>query len=344
MEKESFQIRVCTSGQHIEMVNQVLSFFEIKADSRLETMKEGQSLTALSTFLLREIETELIHFDPDVVVVQGDTHTALAGAMAGFYHGAKICHVEAGLRTFQNRDPFPEEMNRKLISQLADWHFAPTTRARANLLHEGIPEKKIVLTGNTIIDALNKGMHKIEKKQYPSVEKVQKLLSPSTRPFILATVHRRENQGEKLAKICQAFREVVETFGVSLIIPVHPNPEIAGPIRSILGATPNIFLMDPVPYPGFLWLMKNCRLILTDSGGIQEEATAIGKNVILLRETSERNEAIESGFVFKAGTDVEKIVRLTGTLLEKQNIPGIKNIFGSGDAAIQIVTFLKKQL
>jgi UDP-N-acetylglucosamine 2-epimerase (non-hydrolysing) len=210
------------------------------------------------------------------------------------------------------------------------------------LQQEGIPEKKITVSGNTVIDALNLGMKKIDKKQYASISRIKKLLDFPSKPFILATVHRRENQGEKLKNICEALQLMATSFGINIIIPVHPNPLISDVLNSTLRGVENIKLIEPVPYPGFLWLMKNCQLIVTDSGGIQEEATGIGKNVVLLRETTERKEAIEKGFVFKAGTDPEKILRMTKSLLDKKSDPGKKDIFGAGDAAENIIDFIKK--
>ena len=340
-EKQDFILRVCATGQHTNMVEEVFGFFEIKNYTTLKTMVPGQSLNALSAKLLTEIARELEDFNPDIVFVQGDTNSSVAGALASFYFGTKIAHVEAGLRTFNNRNPFPEEMNRKIIGQMADWHFVPTLRARLNLLEEGIGPKRILLSGNTIIDALNIGLESIKDETYPSVERIKTVLSEDDKPFILATVHRRENKGKPVERICKAFLNIVESCKVEILMPAHPNQEISATIRAMLSNHPAIKIIDPVPYPGFLWLMKNCAFILTDSGGIQEEASGIGKNVILLRENTERNEAISGGFVHKAGSDIDRIVRLAAGFLDNRKDPAIKEIFGHGDASNKIVSFIK---
>lgn len=340
-EKTSFSLRVCATGQHTNLVFDVFDFFDISDYNTLNTMVPGQSLISLTSGLFKALEKELIDFDPDVVIVQGDTNSAFAGALAGFYHGAKIVHVEAGLRTYDNRSPFPEEMNRKLIGQIADWHFAPTQRARANLLEEGILQNKIITTGNTIIDALNFGIDKITNDQCLEVEEVQSILSNPQNPFLLATIHRRENQGEPIVKICSALRQIAERSGLEIIVPVHPNKTFGAIIEEELSGINGIKLIDPVPYPGFLWLMQHCSLILTDSGGIQEEASGIGKHVILLRDNTERGEAVTGGFVYKAGSNVELIVKLSLELLEKKSDPVQKAVFGKGDAAKKILDFFK---
>ncbi len=340
-EKQDFRLRVCATGQHTDMVEEVFDFFEIKNYTILKTMVPGQSLNALSAQLLNAISKELEAFKPDIVFVQGDTNSSLAGALASFYFGTKIAHVEAGLRTFNNRNPFPEEMNRKLIGQIADWHFAPTQRARLNLIEEGIGPKRILLSGNTIIDALEIGLESIKDETYPSVERIKTILSEENKPFLLVTVHRRENKGKPVERICQALLNIAESCNVEIVMPVHPNQEISATIRTLLSHNPAIKLIDPVPYPGFLWLMKNCAFMLSDSGGIQEEASGIGKNVILLRENTERNEAISGGFVYKAGSDIDKIVRLATGFLNNQKDPVKKEIFGQGDASKKIVSFIK---
>ncbi len=341
-EKASFSLRVCATGQHTNLVYDVFDFFGISEYITLNTMVPGQSLNELTSGLFKALGEEIMDFNPDIVVVQGDTNSAVAGALAGFYHGCKVVHVEAGLRTYDNRSPFPEEMNRKLIGQIADWHFAPTHRARTNLLEEGVLRNKIITTGNTIIDALNYGIEKITREQCEEVEKAQKALSDPEKPFLLATIHRRENQGEPIIRICAALREIAEKSGLQIIVPVHPNKTSAKIIKGELSGTQGIKLIDPVPYPGFLWLMQNCALILTDSGGIQEEASGIGKHVILLREKTERTEAVTGGFVYKAGSNVELIVKLSLELLEKKRDPIQKAVFGKGDASKKILDFLKE--
>jgi UDP-N-acetylglucosamine 2-epimerase (non-hydrolysing) len=340
-EKQDFRLKVCATGQHPQMVAEVFDFFKINDYNTLDTMVPGQSLNALSAKLISAIEKALESFNPDIVFVQGDTNSSMAGALASFYFGTKIAHVEAGLRTYNNRNPFPEEMNRKLIGQIADWHFAPTQRARMNLTEEGIAPKRILISGNTIIDALNIGLASIEKNTYPSIENIKQILSGNEKPFILATVHRRENKGKPVARICTALLNIAQSNQVNIVMPVHPNQEISSTIRDMLSNHPSIKLIEPVPYPGFLWLMKNSAFILTDSGGIQEEASGIGKNVILLRENTERKEAIAGGFVYKAGSDVEKIVSLADSFLSSQKDPVKKDIFGHGDASKKIVNFIQ---
>lgn len=343
-EKTLFSLRVCATGQHLEMADQVFDFFKIKIDSRLNTLKPGQSLSSLTSTLLLAITEEIKNFNADIVIVQGDTATAFTGALAAFYSGCQIGHVEAGLRTFQNRDPFPEEMNRKLISQMADWHFTPTQKAKLNLLNEGLPEEKITVTGNTGIDALHWGLEEIESRAIEEVNLVSQLIPAGEAAFILATVHRRENQGAKLENICEALKWIAEKENRIIVLPVHPNPNISTIIKQQLSCIKNIILTKPLPYPGFLWLMKNCSLIITDSGGIQEEATSIGKQTVLVRETTERTEAVEGGIVIQAGTETMEIVKKTKSLLDKNLQVQGKSIFGDGHAAEKIVDVMKQQL
>lgn len=307
-------------------------------------MKKGQSLTSLSAKLLKAIEEEITEFAPSLVIVQGDTNTAFTGALAAFYGKCRIAHIEAGLRTFDNQNPFPEEMNRKLIGQLADFHFTPTANASKHLLDEGIPKTRIIQSGNTIIDAVNLALSIMQENRPEGLNHITEVLGNEKEKYILATIHRRENQGQNLENICKAIFEIREKTNHPVILPVHPNPQISSTIRKILGDQHQIILTDPLPYPEFLWLLKNCKLIISDSGGIQEEATALGKEVILVRETSERMEAVDHGFVHIAGTKTERIVEMAMQILARGSDRELKNIFGDGNSAERIVQVIKQQL
>ena len=338
---EIFQSRVCVTAQHRQMLDQVLDLFSIKPDFDLNLMEERQSLAEFASRALIALD-ELFHREkPDVVVVQGDTTTTFAAALAGFYNGAAVAHVEAGLRSFRKRAPFPEEINRRLASHLTDLHFAPTAGARNNLINEGIEPDKIFVTGNTIVDTLRQVVSRLDSG----------LLLPSLRErfpelpsrLVLVTVHRRENHGRNLQEICTAVRELNDLLSdTHFFLPVHLNPQVHEPVTETLACLPRVHLMAPLDYTSFVWLMQHSDLILSDSGGIQEECCALGKQVLVMREVTERYEAVESGFASLVGCDKDRIVAAVFESLKDARKPDRKgtNPFGDGWAAERIVTAL----
>ena len=344
----NLQSVICVTAQHRQMLDQVLHVFNIQPDYDLDIMEEHQTPTRVASVVLSRLEPLLQQEQPDWVLVQGDTTTMAAACLAAFYARVRVGHVEAGLRTYDKWHPFPEEVNRRVAGAIADLHFAPTQRARQNLLREGVPAECIVVTGNPVIDAL----HWAAARPCPSV--VERLLgaegqSPDQTPtarYILVTAHRRENFGEPLENICLALREIALHFGkeVRVIYPVHLNPNVWRPVHQILGKIPNVILTPPLDYLSMVHLMKRSYLILTDSGGIQEEAPAFGKPVLVLREVTERPEAVEAGTVRVIGTDRWRIVAETMRLLtdEKayQEMAHAVNPYGDGRAAYRIVTAL----
>jgi UDP-N-acetylglucosamine 2-epimerase (non-hydrolysing) len=283
-------------------------------------------------------------FKPDFVMVQGDTTTTFAAALAAFYLGIKVCHVEAGLRTNNKLAPFPEEVNRRITSVIADYHFAPTESARENLLRENIPADRILVTGNTVVDALLWALEKVETADDPDIDLLKKLTSGDQR-IVLVTGHRRENFGDGFENICRALKEIARDENVKIIYPVHLNPRVQTMVHERLSGMPNIHLLAPLSYPAFIWLMKRSYMILTDSGGIQEEAPSIGKPVLVMREATERREAMDSGNVLLVGTDSDKIISACHDLLHDPGLYGRMskkhNPYGNGEASGLIVQFLK---
>jgi UDP-N-acetylglucosamine 2-epimerase (non-hydrolysing) len=345
--KDKFDTKVCVTAQHREMLDQVLTFFEIKPDYDLNLMRPGQNLYQLTADVIVGIKPVLEEFKPDIVLVHGDTTTSTIAALAAFYAGAKIGHVEAGLRTYNKYAPYPEEMNRQLTSRIVDYNFAPTQKSRQNLLNEGISEESIVVTGNTIIDALFWAQDKL--KMYKDEEICQlKQIVDSTKKLILVTGHRRENFGDGFLNICEAIRQVSEkNRDVQIIYPVHLNPNVQKPVYNLLNNLPNVKLITPLAYPAFVWLMSQSYLILTDSGGIQEEAPSLGKPVLVMRDVTERPEAVEAGTVKMVGTDKDRIVGTINELLRNnilyQQMSKAHNPYGDGKACERIVSFLTKQ-
>jgi len=343
----NFETKVCVTAQHREMLDQVLDFFNIKPDYDLDLMKPNQNLYFLTGDIINGIKPVLEEFKPDYVLVHGDTTTSTAAALAAFYSGAKVGHVEAGLRTYNKLAPFPEELNRQLTGRIADFHFAPTTMSKENLLLENIPDKSIVVTGNTVIDALLESVdivNDIEGNE--NIEKLKNIIDPEKK-LILVTGHRRENHGQGFLNICDALNTVAQKDDVQIIYPVHLNPNVQKPVYSILGDNPNIHLIDPLPYEAFVWLMDKSYLIITDSGGVQEEAPSLGKPVLVMRDTTERPEAVDAGTVILVGTDKEKIVYEAESLLNDdkkyKQMSELHNPYGDGKAAQRIVEFLSKQ-
>ncbi len=342
---QKLDFKICVTAQHREMLDQVLDFFEIVPNHDLDLMMPNQSLNKLSSKILKEIDRVLEEELPEVVLVQGDTTSAMMVSIAAFHRGIKVGHLEAGLRTYNKAAPFPEEINRQLTARIADFHFAPTTKAKINLNKENIFNEHIYLTGNTVVDALNWAIVKMEVEPLnEEILKIKRLLNPNKK-MILVTGHRRENFGDGVVSICKALLELSDRKDVELIYPVHLNPNITGPVQELLGNQKNIHLVTPVSYPTMLWLMQNCSLIISDSGGIQEEAPTFKKPVLVTREFSERMEGVEAGFSFLVGTDKNKIVTEAARLLNHP--PDFKNTanpYGDGKAAIKVVRHLRKNL
>lgn len=341
---EEFETKVCVTAQHREMLDQVLSFFEIEPDFDLNLMKPDQNLYTLTSSLIENISKVVEEYKPDYVYVHGDTTTTFAASLCAFYSGAKICHVEAGLRTHNKKAPFPEELNRQLTGRLADFHFAPTERAKKNLLKENVDEKQIVVTGNTVIDALKLCLKKLESYSSEELERVKSIVD-SGKKLVLVTGHRRENFGEGFIQICEALKEIAEQEDVQIIYPVHLNPNVQKPVYEILGGLNNVNLIEPLSYESFVWLMNESYLIITDSGGIQEEAPSLGKPVLLMREVSERPEALEAGTIL-VGSNKSKIIKECILLLDDEEryikLSEIKTLYGEGTASAQIVNSQKE--
>lgn len=339
-EQDWVEVKVLATAQHRQMLDQVLDAFGIVADIDLNVMRPNQTLPALTARLITELDAVLEVEQPDVVLVQGDTTTVLAVALASFYRRIPVGHVEAGLRTGDMQNPFPEEMNRVLAGNLSRWHFAPTASSRDNLLREGFSADQVHVTGNTVIDAL---MRVVELKPELGIE-----LDPSKR-LILMTAHRRENFGAPFAEICRAVRKLVERrTDIQVLYPVHPNPNVADVARETLGGHPRIVLCDPFDYMPFVAAMMRAELILTDSGGVQEEAPALGKPVLVLRNETERPEAVDEGVVKLIGPHYEAIVRETERLLDdpaayREMARGVSP-YGDGHAAGRVVEILERDL
>ncbi len=345
LKKLKVNFKVCVTAQHREMLDQVLNFFEIKPDYDLDLMQPDQTLNQLSANILKGIDLILEKEKPEFVLVQGDTTSAAMASLAAFHLGIKVGHIEAGLRTYNKTAPFPEEVNRQVTARIADWHFAPTARASANLLKEQIPKENIYFTGNTVVDALQWAIAKMESEPLSGeIQEIKALLNPDKK-LILVTGHRRENFGEGLIQICQALLELSEREDVELIYPVHLNPNVTGPVQELLEDKTNIHLITPVAYPTMLWLMQQCSLIISDSGGIQEEALTFKQPILVTREVSERMEGVEAGFSFLVGTEKNKIVNETIRLLDNPpDFLKIKNPYGDGNASVNISNVLMKYL
>jgi UDP-N-acetylglucosamine 2-epimerase (non-hydrolysing) len=339
-----FEHTVVATAQHRQMLDQVLEVFGIKPDIDLGLMQQNQDLAEFASKSLLSLSNLFSELKPNAVLVQGDTTTVMTAALAAFYKSIPVGHVEAGLRSFDRRQPFPEEINRRVAGCLASMHFAPTPRARLNLLREGVPEETIFVTGNTIVDAL-------KSVSVGEAFDDQRLagLGGSGRRLLLVTAHRRENHGRPLRSICKALKTLTANFDdVEVVYPVHLNPSVGVVVREELGNIDRIHLVDPVSYPDLLRLMKRCYLILTDSGGIQEEAPSFGKPVLVLREVTERPELIEANAGRIVGTDARGIVEATSRLLtnaaEYAAMAAVENPFGDGHAAERIADILAQQL
>ena len=340
--------RVCVSAQHRRMLDQVLELFGIRPDYDLNIMKEDQDLAHITETVLNGMDGVLGDFEPQRVLVHGDTTTTFATALAAFYRRIPVGHVEAGLRTGDFAAPFPEEMNRSLTDAIADLHFAPTEEARRNLRREGAPGEGILVTGNTVIDALlmvtamlqgDEGLRAQARAPFG-------FLDPGRR-LILVTGHRRENFGDGFERICEALARLARRDDVQIVYPVHPNPNVGEPVKRLLGPEPRIHLIDPVDYLSFVYLMESAHLVITDSGGIQEEAPSLGKPVLVMRDVTERPEAVSAGTVVLVGTDTSAITGQCERLLDDEDAYGamsrIANPFGDGRACGRIVKEIQRE-
>jgi len=345
-QKEScFETRICITAQHREMLDQVLYFFEIQPDYDLDLMQRNQDLTTLTSRALVALKVPFEDYNPDLVLVHGDTTTTMTASLAAFYAGIKVGHVEAGLRTFNLQSPFPEELNRQFTSKIADFHFAPTQQAQANLVAENIIEEGIVITGNTVIDALQETVLKI-KKLKPSFAAG---IPFESKKIILVTGHRRENFGDGMQRVCNVLKEIaLAREEVHFVYPVHLNPNVQTVVEKTLGGVSNISLIAPLEYPDFVWLLNESYFIITDSGGVQEEAPSLGKPVIVTRDTTERPEAVNAGTVKLVGTNAEQlkteVLELIDNVEAYKKMSSAHNPYGDGKAAQRIVNFVKDRL
>ena len=346
VKQDYFDVRILATGQHAAMLDQVLDFFSLTADRNLHIMKERQTLDYITSSVLTGAGEYFDEVKPAAVLVHGDTTTTFAAGLAAFYRNIPIGHVEAGLRSWNMRLPFPEEMNRVLIDKIVTWGFAPTELAADNLRKEGLPESGISVTGNTVIDAL---FYTVAAQTKPECEELRAL--PEGAPFVLVTAHRRESWGKPLEDICRALVGILESHpALSMFVPMHKNPAVREIIHKYLDGREKVILCDPLDYPDFVWAMNASKFILSDSGGVQEEASAIKKPVLILRDVTERPEAVEHGSGLLVGVDREKIL---GTALELLNDPAMiaeiekrcaAQPFGDGTASIKIANTLKESL
>ncbi|MEN8639487.1 non-hydrolyzing UDP-N-acetylglucosamine 2-epimerase [Pseudomonas sichuanensis] len=341
---EGIESIVCSTGQHRQMLDQVLQLFAVPVDHDLDVMVPGQTLNGLFARLMTRIDALLDELKPDCVLVHGDTTTAAACSMAAFHRGIAIGHVEAGLRTGDLAQPFPEEMNRRVVDVMARWLFAPTVTSRNNLLQENL-QGQIHITGNTVIDALDLILQKLDREpeigegfasRYPWLD--------ASRRLILVTGHRRENFGDGFRQICQALGELAKRDDVQIVYPVHLNPQVRDVVMTVLGDNPNVQLIDPLDYLEFVWFMQRAHLVLTDSGGVQEEAPHLGKPVLVMRNTTERPEAVAAGTVKLVGTDSARIVQAVQAMLDDHalyaQVARSVNPYGDGNASERIVNAL----
>jgi UDP-N-acetylglucosamine 2-epimerase (non-hydrolysing) len=349
-----FDIKVCVTAQHRQMLDQVLSIFDIKPDYDLDIMAPRQDLYDITVKVLAGMRDVLKEYQPDAVLVHGDTTTSMATGLAAFYQHVKIGHVEAGLRTRNLQSPWPEEMNRQVTDRFCDFYFAPTEQSKKNLLEENIDSEKIIITGNTVIDALLLAVEMINSK--PEIEaRVKHALDTcgykpgSARPCILVTGHRRENFGEGFLNICKALRDIAISHpDMDIVYPVHLNPNVQTPVYDMLSGQENVYLIKPLDYLPFVYLMQHSRLILTDSGGVQEEAPSLGKPVLVMRNNTERPEAVDAGTVILMGTDYQSIVGNVNLLLNDSSaydkMALSHNPYGDGKASERIVRYLINHL
>jgi UDP-N-acetylglucosamine 2-epimerase (non-hydrolysing) len=342
---QEFETMVCVTAQHRSMLDQVLSFFSIKTDYDLNIMRQNQDLFTVSKDILIRLRKIFEHCKPDIVFVQGDTTTAFIASLAAYYMKIRVAHLEAGLRSGQKYAPFPEEVNRRLISVIADYHFAPTARSKANLESEN-NRFNVYVTGNTGIDALHLGLQIIAESSDVEFRNYFSYVDFSKK-IILVTAHRRENFGEPFENICESIK-LLASEETEIIFPVHLNPQVRKTVYRILGNYKNIHLVEPLDYPMFIWLMKQSFLVLTDSGGIQEEAPSLGKPVLIMREVTERLEGLESGNAILVGFDKDKIFRTVISLISDPQaynvVSKVKNPYGNGLSSTMIFNIIKREL
>lgn len=344
-----FEVSVCITAQHRQMLDQVLEIFDVTPDCDLNIMKQNQSLSELTGNCIIKLNEYVNSFSPDLIIVQGDTTTAFAASLVAFYHRIRVGHVEAGLRTWNKYSPFPEELNRVLTTKIADLHFAPTELSKNNLLRDNIDQSKIFITGNTVIDTLKSAREKVQdtKPFIPGID--QDIIYKSNKKLILITGHRRENFGESFNNICNAISRLADIYSdIYFVYPVHLNPNVREPVFRILGCKPNVILIEPLSYLPFVSLMNRATLILTDSGGVQEEAPSLGKPVLVLRDNTERPEAVDAGTVKLVGTNIDRIIEETSLLLNDQSkyneMANAINPYGDGYSADRINKILSDSL
>ena len=349
---KDIKLTVCVTAQHREMLDQVLSIFDIFPQIDMDIMKKGQDLFGVTSTILLKMRDVLSRENPDLVLVHGDTTTSFVTSLACFYEKIKVGHIEAGLRTYDINSPFPEELNRQITGLIANYHFAPTKLSKKNLISEGKNKESIIVTGNTVIDAMQYVLNNIEKNKNKNCEineSLDSILGSNWKEYkyVLITGHRRENFGKGFENICKAIEKVAKkNTNVNFIYPVHLNPNVKSPVMKILSGYKNIFLMDPVDYEKFLYLMKYSFIILTDSGGIQEEAPSLGKPVLVMRDTTERPEGVDSGTVKVVGTSIKSIENNLDLLLNEESLYNkmsqANNPYGDGKASKRIVKFILK--
>ena len=352
--KKDFRVRVCVTAQHRSMLDQVLSIFNIKVHYDLNIMKPNQDLYDITSSVLLKMRDVIKDFKPDIVFVHGDTTTTSATSLSAFYEKIPVAHIEAGLRTGNIYSPWPEEMNRKLTGAITRYHFSPTETSMQNLLNENVPQKNIYVTGNTVIDALFMIVNrlKLDKKLSSRIEKeiIEKGYDiKRNKKLILVTGHRRENFGEGFINICKALKDIALKYkDIDILYPVHLNPNVQKPVYGLLSKVPNIFLIEPIDYLPFVYLMDKSFIIITDSGGIQEEAPSLGKPVLVMRNTTERPEAVTAGTVKLVGTDRKKIVKETSLLIDNKKVylkmSKAHNPYGDGKACQRVLKYLKREV
>lgn len=340
-EQNVLEFKVCSTGQHMELLSSILNFFDIQIDYNLNIMKHNQGLSAITASIIINFNDVIDDYKPDYVLVHGDTSTSFVSALSAFYCGVKIAHVEAGLRTFIKNSPFPEEMNRTLTARLSDIHFAPTKSSERNLKSEGI-FKNIHVTGNTVIDALFDAIDLIDEN-HPEILNIQNKIDLNKR-IVLFTGHRRENFGDGFDSIFNALSTLTQQRDdIIVIYPVHPNPKVKVIAEKFFKNNSKIFLINPLSYGPFIWLLRKAHIVLTDSGGIQEEAPSLGKPVLVLRDVTERPEAVQAGTVILVGTDGSKLIQLTNRLLDDKNfytkMSELINPYGDGKASERIINY-----
>ena len=340
-----FESKVCVTAQHREMLDQVLTLFNITPDFDLDIMKEEQDITETMCSVLQGLKAVFALFKPDYVLIHGDTSTTISATLAAYYQQIKVAHVEAGLRTGNIYSPWPEEGNRKIVSVIADLHFAPTEAAKQNLQKENIADKKIIVTGNTVIDSLLDVVTKLKNNENLVAQMAEKFKFIKNKPLVLITGHRRENFGDGFKRICEAIVVLANKYPeVAFVYPLHLNPKVREPVNRLLIGIDNVFIINPLDYLEFVFLMDRSKILLTDSGGIQEEAPSLGKPVLVMRETTERPEAIEAGTVKLVGTDVNTIVTETANLLNDkacyEKMSFSHNPYGDGSAVKHILNAL----